>query len=246
MNLFGPAIATHRGNKIVIGILTLLAAGSAYLAWIKVHMPEENGTPGDYRIYIVISILLGAYAVWTSKRLVVLHAEGITYRNLLGEQQMKWDDVQNFYYSATKRSINFIPVGTYYSYKLLDAHGKKISLGTGIAQAKALGARLIELTQLPLLKKATEQFNNGANVDFGPIKLDRVKGITVKKWLRGWKQVPLSEVHAYTIQSGQFFIWGAGEKLLSASTLPDIPNAFVLHALLDAIFKPKAQSAQAR
>jgi len=68
----------------------------------------------------------------------------------------------------------------------------------------------------------------------------------VKKWLGGWKQVPLTDVHAYSIQNGQFFIWGAGEKLLSASTLPDIPNAFALLALPDIIFKPKAQSAQAR
>ncbi len=162
MNLFGPAIATHRGNKIVMALLTLLAAGSAYLAWIKVNIPEEKETPGDYRIYVAISILLVGYAVWTSKRLVVLHAEGITYRNMLGEQQMKWDEVEKFYYSATKRSVNLIPIGTYYSYKLLDAHGKKISLGTGIAQARAHGVKLIELTQLPLLKKATQQFNNGA------------------------------------------------------------------------------------
>jgi len=212
MNLFGPAIANHRGNKIVMAVFTILALGSAYVAWLKVNVPEEKGTPGDYRVYFVLSILLAGYAFWTAKRLVILHAEGITYRNLLGEKQMRWDDVQKFYYSATKRSVNLIPVGTYYSYKLIDGQGKKISLGTGIAQPKALGVKLIELTQAPLLKRAAQQFDGGENVDFGPVKISRVTGLTVTKWFGGWKQVPLNEVQAYAIQNGQFCIWGDGQK----------------------------------
>jgi len=158
---------------------------------------------------------------------------------------MRWDDVQKFYYSATKRSVNLIPVGTYYSYKLIDGQGKKISLGTGIAQPKALGVKLIELTQAPLLKRAAQQFDGGENVDFGPVKISRVTGLTVTKWFGGWKQVPLNEVQAYAIQNGQFCIWGDGQKLLSAATLPAIPNAFALHALLDIVLKPKGQSAAA-
>ena len=245
MNVFGPAIATHRGNKIVIGIASFLAVGSAYLAWMSLHVPEEN-SPGDYQFYVAAAVVLALYAIWTSRKTVSLHAEGISYSNLLGAKEMRWDDVQKFYYSATKRSVNFIPIGTYYSFKLLDGQGGKISFGNGIAEPKALGQKLVELTQVPLLKKISHQFDNGAEVDFGAIKLNREKGFTVKKFFGGWKQVPLNTVHSYSLQSGQFYIWGADKKLVCAPAIADVANAFALLGLLDILFQPKAQSAHAK
>lgn len=244
MNSFGPALATYRGNKIVIGLFTLLAAGSAFLAWMSLHTSGAD-SPGDYRIYVLLAILFAAYAVWTWKKFVSLHSEGIVYQNLRGETHMQWDEVEKFYYGATKRSVNFIPVGTYYTYKLLDHQGKKIVLGNAVEQPKALGQKLIELTSPPLLKQAAQQFDSGMDVDFGPIKLNRTKGLTVKKMLGGWKTIPLNEVHSYLIQIGQFCIYGADGKLHGAAGVANIPNVFVLQMLLDAIFAPKAHGAHA-
>jgi hypothetical protein len=244
VTLFGPAIATHRASKVVLGILSLLTAGSVLLIWISLHTTGDD-SPGDYRIYLATAVFFGACAFWTWKKVVVLHAEGITYRNLLGEQHMRWDEVEKFYYSATKRSVNFIPIGTYYSYKLIDGQGKKISFGTGIEKPQVLGIKLIELTQSPLYKKVAQLFNNGVDVDFGPMKLNRVKGVTVKKFFGGWKQVPLGNVYSYSMDKGLFCIWDTDRKLITAANISDTPNAFVLQALLDSIFQPKAQATHA-
>jgi hypothetical protein len=244
MNVFGPAITTHRGNKVVIGIAASLAVISAYLGWMSLHVPESD-SPGDYQFYVAAAVILALYAFWTSRKMVSLHAEGISYSNLLGEKQMRWDDVQKFYYSATKRSVNFIPIGTYYSFKLVDGSGNKISFGNGIAQPKALGQKLVELTQEPLVKKIAHQFDNGAEVDLGAIKLNREKGLIVKKFFGGWKQVPLNTVHSYSVQSGQFYIWSNDQKLVCSPAIADVANAFALLGFLNILFQPKAHSAHA-
>lgn len=244
MNAFGPAIATYRGNKIVIAFSSVLALGCAFLAWMSLHASEAD-SPGDYRLYLVAAILLAANVVRIWKRQVELHAEGISYRSLFGEKQMRWDALQKFYYSATKRSVNFIPIGTYYTYKLIDQQGTKIVLGNGIEHPKDLGLKLVELTTPFLLKKTAHEFNSGLEVDFGRIKLNREKGLTVRKLLGGWKTVPLTQVYSYQIQLGQFCLYSADGKLIGAAGIADVPNAFVLQALLDSILAPKAQTAHA-
>lgn len=244
MNTFGPAIATYRGNRIVIGLFVVLAVTCCALVWMSLHATEAN-SPGDYRIYVAGAILTTAVAFWTSRKTVSLHSEAVVYQNLSGEKQMKWSEVEKFYYSATKRSVNFIPIGTYYSYKLVDAQGHKITLGNGIEHPKDLGLQLIRLTQEPLLKKTSQQFNSGAEVDFGHVKLNHSSGMTIRKLLGGWKTIPLSEMRGYSLQLGQFCVWGDNNKLLGAAGVPKIPNLFVLQALLDIILQPKAQGAHA-
>jgi hypothetical protein len=237
-------MVTYRGNRVVVGLFALLAAGSAFLVWMSLNSSEPD-SPGDYRIYVVIALLLAAYAFWTFKKMVTLHSEGIIYQNLAGEKQMRWDEVEKFFYSATKRSVNLIPVGTYYSYKLVDGQNKTITLGNGIERTKELGLKIIELTQASLLKKTSHQFDSGVDVDFGYIKLSRTKGLTIRKLFGGWKSVPLGEIRKYSIQMGQFCVWGANDKLLGAAGVPNIPNVFVLKVLLDVIFAPKTKAAQA-
>lgn len=244
MNTFGPPIATHRASKLVVGLALLLALGAGFLIWVSLHTSGKD-SPGDYRIYVGVCLFFVAVAFTLSKNLVLLHPEGVTYRNLFGEQQMRWDEVEKFYYSATKRSVNLIPIGTYYTFKLFDAQGKKISFGTGIEKPQVLGVKLIELTQSHLLKKACHQFDSGADVDFGPIKLNRMNGISAKKLFGGWKQLPLNDVYSYSMDKGMFFIWDSRKKLFTGEAISSVPNAFVLQGLLDVIFKPKAQSTHA-
>ena len=40
--------------------------------------------------------------------------------------------IERFGYEAIKRSINFIPIGTYYLFRLRDAEGNKIRIGNRI------------------------------------------------------------------------------------------------------------------
>jgi hypothetical protein len=233
VNIFGPPVATHDSNKIVVVILGLLAAGAVYFAWLA---GQSSGDAAGVVFCLVIALLFGFWAVWAWKRRVVLHPEGLSYSSLFGEKQMRWDNLTQFYYQATKRSVNFIPIGTYYNFRLVDADGQKIRMGTGLSNGADLAQKLLELTQVPLLRRLATQFDSGADVDCGPIRINRQNGIVVKK-LFGKRQLAWSEVQSYAIQRGHFYIWRTGEKRTTGPAISSVPNAFALLGLLNIIFK---------
>jgi hypothetical protein len=239
MNAFGPPLATHGPNKIVVSIFALLAAGAFWLVWADLHRdgPDKADGPVDAAVHLAFAFPLVAAALWTSRRRVVLYPEGLSYSNLVGEKQVRWDDIERFHYRATKRSVNLIPVGTYYWFRLVDTQGQKISFGSGLTRAASLGNKLLELTQIPLLRRVASQFDSGVDVDFGPIRLNRQSGVVVKKSWGRHKQIPWTEVHSYAIKNGHFYIWRVGEKRATGPAIANVPNAFALLGLLNIIFK---------
>ncbi len=244
MIVFGPPQATHSSNKVSVGILVALALGAGLLCWMDV---TEKGSEwqGDLAVHGLFLVLFAGLAIWQFFKKVVIYQEGITSSTLMGEKQMAWNEVEKFYYGATKRSVNFIPIGTYYSFKLVDASGNKIRCGSGILNPEALGREIITMTQPVLLKKAAHLFDSGVDVDFGAIRINRQAGISIKGSFGRWKQMPWNEVHSYAIDGGHFRVWRTGQKYTVGPAISDVPNAFVLHALLDVIFKPAVQGAVA-
>jgi hypothetical protein len=244
MIVFGPPLAAHGPNKIVVVIFTLLAAGVLWLVWSDLHRdgPDKADGPSDAAIHLAFAVPLAVAALWTSRLRVVLHPEGLCYSSLLGEKQVRWDDVQRFYYRATKRSVNFIPIGTYYWFRFVNPQGQKISFGSGIANPSSLATKLLELTHIPLVKRVASQFDSGADVDFGPIRLNRQSGVMVKKSWGRLKHIPWNEVHSYAIQRGHFYIWRVGEKRTTGPVIAAVPNAFALLGLLDIVFKLRNSS----
>jgi hypothetical protein len=239
MNVFGPPLATYGPRKLDIVVFALLAAGAFWLAWLALQQQGPDKEAGLYEAVfcVVVGMLLAALALWNARRRVVLYPEGLTYSTVLGEKQIRWDSLDRFYYQATRQSINFIPVGTYYWFRFIGSEGQRIRFGGGLTKTADLAGRLIELAQGPLLKRIATQFDSGADVDFGPIRINRQGGISVRKSFGRVKQIPWSEVHSYAIQRGHFYIWRIGEKRTTGPAIAKVPNAFALHALLDIIFK---------
>jgi hypothetical protein len=232
----GPELETYKGNKIVMAIVAILALWPAYIVY-------NAFTTSSDKVFWASALLLmavpGCFFVWLRYLQVSLHSDGICYRSLLEKKEMRWEEVERFYFEATKRSINFIPVGTYYLYKLVDAGGKKIEFGNRIERPRQLGQKLIEQTYPALYQKVADRFNNGQDLDFGAIRVSKAGGIKVKK-LFGYKEIPWDQVSSYAIQKGNFYIWRKGEKRTTGWGLRRVPNAFVLLGLLNAMFKPSS------
>jgi hypothetical protein len=239
MNVFGPPLATHGPRKIDVIGFAVLAAGAFWLAWLALRQEGTDKTAGAYEAAICVAVgaALAALALWNARRRVVLYPEGLSYSSLFGEKEMRWSDVDRFYYQATKHRVNFIPVGTSYWFRLIDSQGQKIRLGSGLVKTVDLGNKLLQLTQGPLLKRIASQFDSGVDVEFGPIRVNRQNGITVRKSWGRLKSIPWNEVHSYAIQQGHFYIWQVGEKRTTGPAIASVPNAFALHGLLDIIFK---------
>lgn len=233
--MLGPEIETFRGNKIVLAFVVILGLGAGWFVFTAFTTnPPDNGLRVFALFTLGVPILL---FFWINSVRVTLHSDGISYQSLFGEKEMRWDSLERFYYAATKQSVNFIPVGTYYHFKFVDSEGRKLRLGNRVESPGKLGPKLIEHSYPALFKKVADQYNSGQEVDFGAIKVKRGEGIKVKK-LFGSKGIPWDQVSSFAIQKGHFYIWRKGEKRTTGPTLRYIPNAFVLQGLLNSIFKP--------
>ena len=237
--MLGPELETFRGNKIVMGLVVILGLSAAWFVYIAfTTSSSDNGFKIFTLVILAFPVLL---FLWLNSVQVTLHSDGISYRSLLGEKEMRWDAVERFYYGATKQSVNFIPVGTYYHFKFVDAEGNKLRLGNRVEHLGKLGPKLVELSYSALYKKVVDQYNSGQEVDFGAIRVNRDTGIKIKR-LFGTKEIPWDQVSSFAIQKGHFYIWRKGEKRTHGPILRYVPNAFVLQGLLKSVFKPSTAS----
>lgn len=183
------------------------------------------------------SVSIGTWIVWLLSVRVSLYQNGIAYQSIFGKKELLWVDVERFYYSALKRSVNFIPVGTYYSFKLVTARGERMSFGNRIERPADVASRLIQATYPALFHKSADVFDNGMELDFGPVKLSHSGGLNVKKLFRTVR-IPLDSLADYRMERGSFYVWRVGQKRPVDTSIGKIPNAFVLIGVLDAIYKP--------
>lgn len=236
--MLGVPVETFRGNKIVMAGVLLIALGAGWGIM-------ESCEPGDNTCWVWLAIVISPLLFllyWLSTVEITIYDGGISSKTFLGGKEMRWDDVARFTYSATRQSVNFIPVGTYYHLKLESNQGQKISLGNRASRMEKLSTHMIQATMPSLLRKAVDQFNSGAEVDFGQIKLSRA-GFKAKGLFK-WFEVPLDQVVDYRIDEGHFFVFQQGKKLPAISNgLSQVPNAFALLALLDSVFQRSAPPA---
>lgn len=235
--MLGPPVEEHRGNKWV-----MVAVGAILVLFgYPFIMPTEKPNVTGAAIVAAIAALIIGW-LWSVK--VTLHQDGITYQSWFANKEMRWEDVDRFYFSSVRRSINFIPIGTYYTFKLVDTLDQKISFGNQVERPGVLAEKLIRLTYGPLIKKIAQAFDSGKEIDFGGIRVSRQNGLRVKKSRWGglthkFVVIPWNHVSSYDIQKGHFYVWRVGEKRTTGPALSQVPNAFVLKGLLDAIFPAK-------
>ncbi len=237
--LMQPPFETFGTNKLTLGLVIAFA-----LFYISVFISvfysafSEGSVEGVVLLFgLGLVGLFGLWIAWLLSIRVSLHENGIAYHSLFGSKEMLWDEVGRFYYSALKRSINFIPVGTYYSFKLQSSGGQRLSFGNRVERPEQLGSKLIQLTYPGLLQKCAAHFDGGIELEFGPVRLSRSGGIQIKKLFRIVK-IPLESVAEYRIEAGSLYVFRVGQKRTTGISIGQIPNAFVLVGLLDAIYKP--------
>ncbi|MGD0922942.1 MAG: PH domain-containing protein [Terriglobia bacterium] len=234
---------TYGPNKIVLAVVALLGLGGLYLAYAVRDPKTDALTPGLLVLVLVAPFV--AIFIWLLSVGVTFHEDGITYKSWFGTREIRWGDVERFYFRAAKRSINFVPIGTYYYFKLRDRQGGRLSFGNRIAHPSEVGAKLIEYTFKPLLTTAAQAFDSGAELDFGEIRVSRGHGLKVKKPARWYQigtrveEIPWNEVADYRIADGCFYVWRVGQKRTTGPEISRVPNAFVLKGLLDAVLRPE-------
>jgi hypothetical protein len=87
------------------------------------------------------------------------------------------------------------------------------------------------------VKRIASQFDSGADVDFGPMSVNRQSGVALRKLWGRVERIPWNEVHSYDIRRGHFYIWRVGKKRANGPAVAKVPNVFALLGLLNIIFK---------
>lgn len=239
--MLGPEIKTYPRNTIVFLVALVALIGFVGLAgslW---------NTPGDREASFYAlgaAVLCGFWLVWLNSVKLIIHSDGVSAETIFGHQEMRFDDVAAVTHFAVKQSVNLIPVGTYHTFKMVDANGKKIKFGNRYKGMSAVCGELIHLTTAVLYPKLAKKYNAGETLDFGKIKVSRAEGITVKS-LFSSRTIPWNQLSSYKIEKGSFYIFTIGQKRDAGTALSEIPNAFVLQALLDAMCAPEPASVTA-
>ncbi|HUJ33112.1 MAG TPA: DUF6585 family protein [Candidatus Acidoferrum sp.] len=234
--MLSPALETYRGNRFA-----LTQASLWFLVSVGGLGAAQAYKPLDWQYLEMIAVALigisAFFLCWLLTVRIGLHPDGISVQSFLGRKEVRWDEVDRFYYSAIQQRVNGIPAGTYYTFRLIDRQGTKISLGHTVERPEQFGTKLIQFTQKPLLTRAIGHYNSGVEVSFGPVKVSRTDGITIRT-LTLKKKMALNQVASYRIERGKFYIFSRGEKRSGGTEIRTIPNAFALLGLLDAILKP--------
>ncbi len=228
--MLNPALETLQGNKYLLGAFGVVAVLSLLVFDLQAAHDKQ-----DWTAVSVWLLLLGLGFAWVFSVRLSLHPDGISYQSLLGAKEMRWDDVERFYYSARRQSVNFIPVGTYYNFKLVDREGRKLRFGNRVASTGEVGTKLIQFTFKPLLQKMAQRFDAGEEIDLGGITLSRTNGIMVKGLFKN-KQLPLDQIAEYRIEKGHLYVFKVGDKRVNGVPINGIPNVFVLVGLLNIIY----------
>ena len=233
--MLGPVIDTYKTNIRMTVFAVVLAFIFCTPLWFATRKMDNR------TVRVIFLAVLAFFVLLIAERFTArayLHDDGISYRSILSQKEIRWLEVERLYYGAHRLSVNFIPLGTFYQLKLLDQNGQKLSLGDRVGRTAQLAEKIAQYTYEPLLRKATDNFNSGAELDFGLIRVSRSAGIKIKRW-SGLSTTKWADLAAYKLDAGNFYLWRTGEKHTSGLPAERIPNAWVLLGLLNAVSKTK-------
>lgn len=240
--MLGPETSNYQRNNIVfaVAILCLLAmVAFGALLW------QDPRTRDGIYYCGTLAALFGFWAYWISSCKITLHTDGFASETMFGRKELSFEDLESFAYHAVKQSVNFIPVGTYYTLKFVFSNGQKLKFGNRFGHMEALSGDLIRLTTTVLLPKLSRRFDAGETLDFGTIKVSRSEGISIKKLFK-WKTIPWNNLSSFKLEKGVLYVFEVGQKFDTGTSIAFIPNAFVLAAMLDVLQRPASNAATAR
>jgi hypothetical protein len=238
-----PIKGVSRWGPLVFAVLLLAAAATS----VGVGLLDAVATLSSRRgfrpdglltglgVGAVLAALAGlcAYNAWRNWTLgAALFAGGVGYRDRKGVRAVGWGDVEAVWQAVTRRYVNGVYAGTTHVYRARTRAGETLTFDDRLRDVAALGEALVKGSAAALLPGAQRAFDAGERVTFGPLALDRA-GLH-----SGGKSLPWAEVKAVKIErgvvsvdrDGKWFAW-------TRATVPQIPNFYVLVALLSRLGK---------
>ncbi len=238
-----PVKNLNRVGNLVAFIILLLGsiaafAYGAYNALVAYNLhglsvvDDELAWPLVIAFVLFVLSLLALYSTYTSwKRGVGVYERGMAVRNHKGIAMWPWVDIVSLTAAVTRNYTNGIYTGTTHVYTIFNRKREKLVLNDVFKYVDQL-AEEIEQKIFPLLyEPASEKYNSGQPLDFGPILISKT-GFQIGKKTFAW-----AEVKDVSLQHGELKIsrrdggWFSGASVSAAN----IPNLRVLLTIIDQV-----------
>lgn len=173
--------------------------------------------------------LLGVWYYQVSLNIQVFE-QGFVHTKAGATRVIRWDDVESVRQQVIKRSVNFIPVGTTYTYTIRTFQGETLKLNNSVSKVAQLGALIQGETFKRLMPRALETYNGGGTLQYGKLRINQT-GIS-----NGKEAVPWAQVKGVQVSNGYISVKKEGKWLTWANVaVAQTPNFFVFLALVDRI-----------
>ncbi|HLF91491.1 MAG TPA: DUF6585 family protein [Anaerolineales bacterium] len=188
-----------------------------------------------------ILFLIGIAGLWSAfnnwQKAVVTYQDGLGYSDNKGVRTLRWDQVAGMTSAVTKHYRNGIYTGTTHLYTLWDRDGKKLVLNDVFPKVEDLANIIRQGTFPHLYKAAADNYNAGKTVQFGPVTIGKMDGITVQKKSYKWEEVEQVSLHQGFLKVAKK---GGGWFSGANAAIAAIPNYEVLISIINQVVGVKA------
>jgi len=223
---------------LVIGLIALL---ELFSTMTSLEAADQDMT-GLYLIVLPLGLLLLAlgiyylfYPVIFGSWRIYIYSEGFVYKRGMKIDVVRWDHIQAAWMWNIKHYRNGIYAGTTHKYTVLRGDGLKITLNDKFSGVERLGDRISQEITNYSLPRMIRDYHAGKSIFFGPLQVN-VQGISTISQQLSWPRVQEVSIVQKVIkvrEKGEFKDW-------TSVPVEQVPNAFVLTALVNYILKDPA------
>jgi hypothetical protein len=223
----GLLVRAHKaGADVWVGIV--LGSLIAVTALVTLGI-DGAGQPYWSGAGIITGVAL-LYFSWSKKNdEAQVYEHGLLYQRRGRVYQFRWTEVAHIWQRSVRRSVNFIPVGTFHEYTIETPKGTFVLKGD-LSDIEKLGEevqRRIFKVKMPV---AIREYNSGNSVLFGPF------GISQRGFTYGRVTIPWSEIKSTSVVNGYFRVDRSGKWLTWANVpIEEIPDFRVLWSIVQEI-----------
>ncbi len=237
-----PAQRTFKDSfawRIAAGIAFAVMLGLALLDYSN----RQAFEPILWTITAIVTALFLFACIWAARRQISIHTEGISYKSLMSENDLRWDEITETRYGQQpfNTGVHFGVLGVLITL-LMTKKGDRM-----IRSFQIIGPRTIKITSNirhqeeaihlvlqavnPRFRQEAERMvNSGGTVSFGNISLSPAGVIWKSK-----EPIPYNAIAKCRMDDGFVRIKAEGKWLDNITVSPKkIPNVFVLLDMIEA------------
>ena len=219
-----PIKAWNKWGNLILGVL-LTGAGVAALLIAVMSASIATG------LVFLACLGLGGWCLWSAwndwGQAAAVFDRGIAVARGEDVREIPWEEVTAVWQAITRHHTYGIHTGTTYLYSMQLADDTIYKFDGRYKDIEALGKAIQTSVTNMLYPKYIAALKAGSRLEFGPLALD------YNKLYSGKKELSWDEVKSVKIQGGYVSVKKDKGWLRWASAgVPQIPNFFILYALL--------------